>query len=212
MVKTTDNNGSQPLNTTTNSSPSSSNDDKPSLPKRLKVEDNINQKSAVDNKPEELNSSVAPPKETAPIPEAPKLSDAPPPQGEKSSGSAVKVMSSEKQILLNETPMPWSRLISQYPENPTIDIHATNFLIGSCKLANFKIEDKNISKILSVIKLKQVEGSSFAMFERIGNMGSVQINKEHIMEGKKLDLKSGDELVFGETGNHAYVSLYSVIS
>ncbi|KAG9138007.1 hypothetical protein Leryth_001267 [Lithospermum erythrorhizon] len=143
------------------------------------VEDNINQKSAVDNKPEELNSSVAPPKETAPIPEAPKLSDAPPPQGEKSSGSAVK--------------------------NPTIDIHAKNFLIGSCKLANFKIEDKNISKILSVIKLKQVEGSSFAMFERIGNMGSVQINKEHIMEGKKLDLKSGDELVFGETGNHAYI-------
>lgn len=44
------------------------------------------------------------------------------------------------------------------------------------------------------------------MLESSGSKGSVQVNGTFIKRGTSCVLNSGDEVVFGLLGNHAYVS------
>ena len=53
---------------------------------------------------------------------------------------------------------------------------------------------------------EQRAGSSVALLESRGSKGSVQVNGKTIKKNTSCVLSSGDEVVFGDTGNHAYVS------
>ncbi|KAL0415684.1 UNVERIFIED_CONTAM: hypothetical protein Slati_3400300 [Sesamum latifolium] len=55
-----------------------------------------------------------------------------------------------------ETNAPWCRLLTESPQNPTISVHTTNFLVGSSKHANLLIRDHSISAILCSIRLTQI--------------------------------------------------------
>lgn len=43
--------------------------------------------------------------------------------------------------------------------------------------------------------------------DTIGSKGSVQLNGMPVKKGNSWYLNSGDEIVFGSAGSHAYVSL-----
>lgn len=46
-----------------------------------------------------------------------------------------------------------------------------------------------------------------AVLESAGSKGSVQVNGTIVKKNTSCELKSGDEVVFGSLGNHAYVSI-----
>lgn len=60
--------------------------------------------------------------------------------------------------------------------------------------------------MLIVFGYDQREGSVVAVLESSGSKGSVQVNGALIKKGASCVLKSGDEVMFGLLGNHAYVS------
>ncbi|KAL0441932.1 UNVERIFIED_CONTAM: Spastin [Sesamum radiatum] len=104
-----------------------------------------------------------------------------------------------------ETNAPWCRLLTESPQNPTISVHTTNFLVGSSKHANLLIRDHSISAILCSIRLTQRDGKSVAVLESRGSKGCVQVNGKTIKKNTSYDLNSGDEVVFGFLGSHAYI-------
>lgn len=55
----------------------------------------------------------------------------------------------------------------------------------------------------------QRDGSCVAVLESMGSKGSVQVNGTTIKKSTNCDLNSGDEVVFGVLGSHAYVSFKS---
>ncbi|KAJ0047698.1 hypothetical protein Pint_15685 [Pistacia integerrima] len=102
--------------------------------------------------------------------------------------------------------MPWCRLLSQSGQNANVPICSSNFSIGSNRHCDFHLKDQVISAILCRIKHIQSEGSNVAMLESTGSKGSVQVNGTIVKKTTSCVLKSGDEIVFGSLGNHAYVS------
>ncbi|PWA67652.1 P-loop containing nucleoside triphosphate hydrolases superfamily protein [Artemisia annua] len=102
-----------------------------------------------------------------------------------------------------ETATPWCRLLAQSSLNQTMTVYATSFVVGSSKNANLLIKD--ISTNLCIIKLNEREGSSVAVLESKGGKGSVHVNGKTIKKATTCVLKSGDEVVFGSHGNHAYI-------
>ncbi|KAH7528235.1 hypothetical protein FEM48_Zijuj05G0051000 [Ziziphus jujuba var. spinosa] len=101
--------------------------------------------------------------------------------------------------------MPWCRLLSQSGQNANIDISAPNFTIGSHKSCNFSFKEQSISGCLCKIKRTQRDGSCVAVLESMGSKGSVQVNGTTIKKSTNCDLNSGDEVVFGVLGSHAYI-------
>ena len=65
----------------------------------------------------------------------------------------------------------------------------------------------NWSNVLIVCMNDQREGTSVASLESKGSKGSVQVNGKIIKKGTSCVLNSGDEVVFGLSGNYAYVSI-----
>ena len=60
---------------------------------------------------------------------------------------------------------------------------------------------------------EQREGSTVAVLESTGGKGSVMVNGLAVKRNTSCVLNSGDEVVFGALGNHAYVSFnYQIIS
>ncbi|KAL2457261.1 AAA-type ATPase family protein [Forsythia ovata] len=110
-----------------------------------------------------------------------------------------------KQHQGQETSWPWCRLLSEFPKNPTVSVCTTNFTVGSSKRANLSIRDQTISANLCSIRLTQREGKSVALLESKGSKGCVQVNGKTIKKNTTCDLNSGDEMVFGFLGNHAYI-------
>ncbi|CAN4087924.1 unnamed protein product [Withania somnifera] len=104
----------------------------------------------------------------------------------------------------SETTSPWCRLISEFPQNPTIHVSATTFLIGSSKNAHLPIKQQTVGSTLCLIRLTQHEGNWVAVLESRGK-GSVQVNGKTVRKNTSCILNSGDGLVFGLTGNHAYI-------
>ncbi|KAK9072368.1 hypothetical protein SSX86_008802 [Deinandra increscens subsp. villosa] len=102
-----------------------------------------------------------------------------------------------------ETATPWCRLLAQTSLNQTMTVYATSFSVGSSKNANLSIKD--ISAVLCSIKLNEREGTSVAVLESKGSKGSVHVNGKTIKKGTSCVLNSGDEVVFGSHGNHAYI-------
>lgn len=52
----------------------------------------------------------------------------------------------------------------------------------------------------------QRDGSAVAVLESTGGKGSVMVNGLTVKKSTNCVLNSGDEVVFGALGNHAYVS------
>ncbi|XP_057480534.1 uncharacterized protein LOC130767631 isoform X2 [Actinidia eriantha] len=111
----------------------------------------------------------------------------------------------QKQNPSFETSTPWCRLLSQYAQNTNVSICTSNFTVGASRQTNLVLKDHTISGMLCVIKHTQREGTSVASLESKGSKGSVQVNGKIIKKGTSCVLNSGDEVVFGLSGNYAYI-------
>ncbi|KAL6494382.1 hypothetical protein OROGR_031182 [Orobanche gracilis] len=113
--------------------------------------------------------------------------------------------SSWKQHQGFETTSPWCRLLTESTRNPTVSVYTTNFLVGSSKHANLLIRDQTVSAILCSIRLVQRDDKFMAVLESRGSKGCVQVNGKTINKNTSCNLNSGDEVVFGFLGSHAYI-------
>ncbi|XP_023542561.1 uncharacterized protein LOC111802436 isoform X3 [Cucurbita pepo subsp. pepo] len=104
-----------------------------------------------------------------------------------------------------ETTTPWCRLLSEFGQNSNVDIFSSHFTIGSSRGCNFPLKDHTISGTLCKIKHTQREGSTVAVLESTGGKGSVMVNGLAVKRNTSCVLNSGDEVVFGALGNHAYI-------
>ncbi|XP_042002426.1 uncharacterized protein LOC121751692 [Salvia splendens] len=214
--------GSLPSNNSKrSSSPSDDNHNKPSSPKRQKGATNsINPKASESSpaeNPKEI-SSADPPElpattaadaaDTAPDAAA-SVSVATPVVPEVAAATALEKprssLLSRKQHQSYETTSPWCKLLTESPQNPTVSVYTTNFLVGSSKQANLLIRDQTISAILCSIRLDQRDDKPVAVLESRGSKGCVLVNGKTIKKNTSCDLSSGDEVVFGFLGSHAYI-------
>ncbi|XP_047940759.1 uncharacterized protein LOC125188062 isoform X1 [Salvia hispanica] len=214
--------GSLPSNNSKrSSSPSDDNHNKPSSPKRPKGASNSNNPKASESSPAENPkeiSSADPPElpantaadaaDTAPDAAA-SVSVATPVVPEGAAATALEKprssLLSRKQHQSYETTSPWCKLLTESPQNPTVSVYTTNFLVGSSKQANLLIRDQTISAILCSIRLDQRDDKPVAVLESRGSKGCVLVNGKTIKKNTSCDLSSGDEVVFGFLGSHAYI-------
>ncbi|PON77325.1 Serine/threonine protein kinase [Parasponia andersonii] len=112
----------------------------------------------------------------------------------------------QKQSSSFDTSMPWCKLLSQSGQNQNIVITLPSFTIGSNITCNFHLKEQSISGVLCKIRRTQRESNAVAVLESTGSKGSVQVNGTTVKKNASRVLNSGDEVVFGFLGNHAYVS------
>ncbi|KAL1553960.1 hypothetical protein AAHA92_14573 [Salvia divinorum] len=210
--------GSLPSNNSKrSSSPSDDNHNKPSSPKRPKGVSPINNPKASESSPAENPkeiSSADPPElpataaDTAPDAAA-SVSVATPVVPEGAAATALEKprssFTSWKQHQGYETTSPWCKLLTESPQNPTVSVYTTNFLVGSSKQSNLLIRDQTISAFLCSIRLDQRDDKPVAVLESRGSKGCVLVNGKTIKKNTSCDLSSGDEVVFGFLGSHAYI-------
>ncbi|GMH01158.1 hypothetical protein Nepgr_002997 [Nepenthes gracilis] len=99
-------------------------------------------------------------------------------------------------------------LLSQYSQNPNVPICMTNFTIGSSRNCNFPLKDQTVSGVLCKIKHTQHdqrEACILAVLESTGSKGTVQVNGMVVKKNSSRFLHSGDEVLFGLAGSHAYI-------
>ncbi|CAA0827285.1 AAA-type ATPase family protein [Striga hermonthica] len=202
------------------SSASDDNHNSPTSPKRQKGENcsangnsrNPEAESQPAEQPKEL-SSTDPPElpdvaVSDPPVDAPSVSVAPPAVAEDVAANLDKLKSSFaswKQHQGFETTSPWCRLLTESTQNPTVSVYTTNFLVGGSKHANLLIRDQTVSAILCSIRLSQHDNKPVVVLESRGSKGCVQVNGKVIKKNTSCNLNSGDEVVFGFLGNHAYI-------
>uniref|UniRef100_A0A2P2LWR9 Uncharacterized protein LOC8266316 isoform X2 n=1 Tax=Rhizophora mucronata TaxID=61149 RepID=A0A2P2LWR9_RHIMU len=216
-----------------NSKRSSSSDDKPPSPKRQKGENGgASEKSmpVADNSKEFCSPAALDPAERGPgdatIPggsggedrssgkdEAapavavvvPNADGSAPTAMEKPKSSLSSWSIYQKQNTSLESSAPWCKLLSQCGLNPNVVVSASNFTIGSSRHCSFALKDQTISTVLCKIKPTQCEGRAVAVLESTGSKGLVQVNGTVIKKNSSHVLNSGDEVIFGALGNHAYI-------
>ncbi|KAK2648239.1 hypothetical protein Ddye_015728 [Dipteronia dyeriana] len=212
-----------------NSKRSSSSEEKPPSPKRQKVENGgaaEKPMQATENSKEACTLVAADPGECgtgdAPIAEedvsggkaeatsvgavaAPIAEGSTPIVMEKPRSSLSSFSLYQKQNPSFEMSAPWGRLLSQSAQNSNVSICSSQFTIGSSRSCDFYLKDHTISGVLCKIKHTQSKGSAVAVLESMGSKGSVQVNGTIVKKNINCELKSGDELVFGSLGNHAYI-------
>ncbi|XP_021775915.1 uncharacterized protein LOC110739751 isoform X1 [Chenopodium quinoa] len=112
----------------------------------------------------------------------------------------------QKQSLgLETSTTPWCRLLSQYAQNPTLSVSAPIYTIGSNRQCNLVLRDQTASGILCKIKHTEREGCMIAVLESTGSKGAVLVNGMSVKKNTTRLLHSGDEVVFGVAGSHAYI-------
>ncbi|XP_026407601.1 uncharacterized protein LOC113302859 isoform X3 [Papaver somniferum] len=211
---------------------SSSSDDKSSSPKRKKGENGVGaekstQTSGSSENPKELCSSVEctpPPIYTTPevvvaskvdankkaaaavSVATPPLTDGSTPDIADNKSSFCSWSTLQKQHHLNfDASTPWCKLLSQYSQNPYIPICQPIFSFGAGTHCDFFLKDPTISSMLFKIKYTQRDGSVIAVLESTGSKGSVQVNGKFIKKNSNVVITSGDEVIFGSSGKHAYI-------
>ncbi|XP_011044170.1 PREDICTED: uncharacterized protein LOC105139438 isoform X2 [Populus euphratica] len=100
---------------------------------------------------------------------------------------------------------PWCKLLTQSAQNQNIVICTSSYSIGTTKQCDFILKDHAMGGIQCKIRHTQREGSAVAELESSGSKGSVQVNGTAVKKGAIYVLNSGDEVVFGAVGNHAYI-------
>ncbi|XP_022770915.1 uncharacterized protein LOC111314128 isoform X2 [Durio zibethinus] len=101
--------------------------------------------------------------------------------------------------------VPWGKLLSQRSQNPHMVMCGTLFTVGQSRQCNLCLKDPNISGVLCKVKHIESDGTSIALLEITGGKGSVQVNGTVYRKSSCLILNAGDELIFTNTGNHAYI-------
>ncbi|KAL6177620.1 hypothetical protein ACLB2K_049145 [Fragaria x ananassa] len=227
--------GSLSGNNSKRSSSSDDNNNKPRSPKRQKVDNNGFASEKTENSKEVCTpaTAAADPGECSAAGEVPAAGDGvtsvkteasaqavavtPPRVAEGTSPAAVLdkarssilAWSSYQKSGLNsasfELATPWCKLLSQSALNLNIAITTSNFTIGSSRSSNFPLKDSTISACLCKIRREQREGGAVTIIESMGNKGSLQVNGAPVKKGNSCVLNSGDEVVFGPLGNHAYI-------
>ncbi|KAL3812591.1 hypothetical protein ACJIZ3_013859 [Penstemon smallii] len=127
-------------------------------------------------------------------------------------GAAAAIVEKQKSSLPSwkqyqgfETTTAWCRLLTESPQYNTMSVYTTNFLVGSSKHANLLIRDQTVSAILCSIRLTQRDDKPIAVLESRGSKGCIQVNGKTIKKNTTCELNSGDEVVFGFLGSHAYI-------
>ncbi|KAF8377992.1 hypothetical protein HHK36_029325 [Tetracentron sinense] len=217
---------------------SSSSEEKPSSPKRQKIENGAaaeksTQTSGSSENLKELSSSPAPdPVECAPIdpPIPPVVSPTmwTPESGRMrphrrvfadSGGQVKKFFLSMEYVSEAEPEFGHVDSLVQasvtYSQNPDFSIPTPLFTIGSNRHCNFPLKDQTFSANLCKIKQTSIsiivcghgqrDGSVIAMLESTGSKGCVQVNGTMVKKNTTSALYSGDEVIFGLSGNHAYI-------
>ncbi|XP_062115969.1 uncharacterized protein LOC133830079 isoform X2 [Humulus lupulus] len=100
---------------------------------------------------------------------------------------------------------PWCRLLSQSGQNHNIPILGTSFTIGANRTCNYLLNDQSVSGVFCKIRRTQRESNAIAVLENMGSKGSVQVNGTTVKKNSSHELSSGDEVVLGFLGNHAYI-------
>ncbi|KAF7838180.1 ATPase family AAA domain-containing protein 1-A isoform A [Senna tora] len=217
-----------------NTKRSSSSEDKPSSPKRQKVDNaGASEKStpAAENSKELCSPEpAADPGEcdaqiagegagdgvssgkgdaAAAVPVAPPIADGSSPtlMVNKPRGSLSSWSIYQKETPSFESSTPWCRLLSQSAQNPNVPICNSNFTIGSSRNCTFPLKDQTVSGILCRIKHTQREGytDTVALLESTGSKGTVLVNGIPVKKNTNCVLNSGDEVAFGLLGNHSYI-------
>ncbi|XVF21951.1 hypothetical protein REPUB_Repub12eG0133400 [Reevesia pubescens] len=101
--------------------------------------------------------------------------------------------------------LPWGQLLSQHSQNPHLVMRGTLFTVGQSRQCNLCLKDPNISTVLCKVKHIESDGTSISLLEITGGKGSVQVNGRVYRKNASLILNAGDELIFTNTGNHAYI-------
>ncbi|KAF5731452.1 hypothetical protein HS088_TW18G00129 [Tripterygium wilfordii] len=103
------------------------------------------------------------------------------------------------------TKAAWGKLLSQFSQNPHLNMCGATFTVGQSRTCNLCLNDPSVSSTLC--KLRHVErgGSSVALLEISGGKGFVQVNGKIYYKNSSKTLTSGDELVFSSSGKHAYI-------
>ncbi|KAF4377860.1 hypothetical protein G4B88_031526 [Cannabis sativa] len=100
---------------------------------------------------------------------------------------------------------PWCRLLSQSGQNHNIPILGTSFTIGSHRTCNYLLNDQAVSGVFCKIRRTQRESNAIAVLENMGSKGTVHVNGTTVKKNSSHELSSGDEVVLGFLGSHAYI-------
>ncbi|TMW91761.1 hypothetical protein EJD97_013932 [Solanum chilense] len=121
----------------------------------------------------------------------------------KSNGSALN---RGKKRQLKSNGAAWGKLLSQCSQNPHLVMHRPTYTVGQSRESDLWIGDSTVSKDLCNLKHTETEkGVSITLLEITGKKGDVQVNGKVYPKNSTVPLKGGDEVVFGSSGQHAYI-------
>ncbi|KAH0634992.1 uncharacterized protein LOC125870266 isoform X1 [Solanum stenotomum] len=121
----------------------------------------------------------------------------------KSNGSALN---RGKKRQLKSNGAAWGKLLSQCSQNPHLVMHRPMYTVGQSRSSDLWIGDSTVSKALCNLKHTETEkGVSITLLEITGKKGDVQVNGKVYPKNSTVPLKGGDEVVFGSSGQHAYI-------
>ncbi|CAN4091439.1 unnamed protein product [Withania somnifera] len=122
----------------------------------------------------------------------------------KSNGSALN--RGKKRQLKSNVGAAWGKLLSQCSQNPHFVMHHSTYTVGQGRGSDLWIGDSTVSKTLCNLKHSETEkGVSITLLEITGKKGDVQVNGKVYPKNSTVPLKGGDEVVFGSSGQHAYI-------
>ncbi|GAA0152143.1 hypothetical protein LIER_10696 [Lithospermum erythrorhizon] len=111
----------------------------------------------------------------------------------------------KRQLKLNSA-VVWGKLLSQCSQKPHVPMNRPVFTVGQGRQCNLCLDDSSVSN--SLCSLKHVEsekGGSITLLEITGKKGAVLVNNKVYPKNSTVPLNSGDEVVFGSAGKHAYI-------
>ncbi|KAJ8559283.1 hypothetical protein K7X08_003341 [Anisodus acutangulus] len=122
----------------------------------------------------------------------------------KLNGSALN--RGKKRQLKSNVGILWGKLISQCSQNPHFVMHRPIYSVGQGRQCDLWIGDHSVSKSLCNLKhIEQEKGGFITLLEITGKKGDVQVNGKVYPKNSTVPLKDGDEMVFGSSGEHAYI-------
>ncbi|KAK4376320.1 hypothetical protein RND71_006997 [Anisodus tanguticus] len=85
-------------------------------------------------------------------------------------------------------------------------MHRPIYSVGQGRQCDLWIGDHSVSKSLCNLKhIEQEKGGFITLLEITGKKGDVQVNGKVYPKNSTVPLKDGDEMVFGSSGEHAYI-------
>ncbi|KAK4357260.1 hypothetical protein RND71_022870 [Anisodus tanguticus] len=125
-------------------------------------------------------------------------------ENSKSNGSGLNW--GKKRQVKSSVDSEWGKLLSQCSQNPHFVMHRPTYTVGQGRGSDLWIGDSSVSKTLCNLKHTETEkGVSITLLEITGKKGDVQVNGKVYPKNSIVPLNGGDEVVFGSSGQHAYI-------